>query len=373
MDVDLSAPNTYNVSATVERQLTSRLVASAGYVLSHSDNLVTDGGDTTATSYGLDVNAYSGDLIQHPLFSSAGAYTGSGTQNRLNTSFGAITYATNGPRSNYSAFVTALRGRFSDRGFVTASYTLSNSKDNWYHYPGGLWQNFYSYSPWDARHRISLGTSYDLPGVHGGAGFVGRLTGGWQLGGTVILQSGNPFTVYTGQSLSISTTASDGQPLTSANYAAETAAGNLRLNSGSGDFNADGNNFDYPNVSSYSTKKSRSDFIAGVFPHCAGSNLDNCGPFTLPSVGQEGNEAQNLFRNPGFARTDASLHKITHFHERMDVDVRVDAFNLFNRVNLGGVDANAQDGNFGQSTSLAGNGNGAGNPRNFQGAVRLSF
>ena len=62
---------------------------------------------------------------------------------------------------------------------------------------------------------------------------------------------------------------------------------------------------------------------------------------------------------------DAQLYP--KIKERLDLDVRVDAFNLFNRVNLGGVDTNAQDGNFGQSTGLSAN------PRNFQGAIKLSF
>ena len=367
VDVNLSSPNTLNWSVAVERQLTPKLVASLGYVGSHSDNLVTGGGNTGSTSYGLDVNAFNGDLLQHPNFANDGTYTGTGTQTRLNTSFGALTYATNGPRANYNAFIAAVKGRFLERGFITASYTLGNSKDDWYYYPGSAWQNYYAPSPWDVRNRLSVGATYDLPGVQSHGSFVSRATSGWVLSGTVVLQGGVPFTVYTGQSLSINPIASDGQKLTQANYAAELAAGNLQYNPGSGDFNADGNNFDYPNVSSYKTKNSRSDFIAGLFPHCAGSNLNNCGPFSLPTFGQEGNEQQNQFRNPGFAETDASLHKVTKIKERLDLDVRVDAFNLFNRVNLGGADTNAQDGNFGQSTGLSAN------PRNFQGAIKLSF
>ena len=367
VDVNLSAPNTYNWSVSAERQITAKLTGSVGYVGSHSDNLVTGGGNTTSTSYGMDVNAFDGDLLQHPNFGPGGNYLGSGTQTRLNTSFGALTYATNGPRSNYSAFIAEVRGRFATRGFLTASYTLGNSKDNWGIYPGARWQNYYSPSSWDVRNRVSVGASYDLPGVHRGLGFAGRLTDGWTLSGTVVLQDGNPYTVYTGQSLSVNTVASDGQTLTQANYASELAAGHLRYNPGSGDFNGDGNNFDYPSVSSYTTKRDRSTYIAGVFPHCAGSNLNNCGAFTLPGVGSEGNELQNQFRNPGYAQTDATLHKLTRVRESVVLDLRIDAFNFFNRVNLGGVDTNAQDSNFGQSTSLSGN------PRNFQGAVKLSF
>jgi hypothetical protein len=82
------------------------------------------------------------------------------------------------------------------------------------------------------------------------------------------------------------------------------AAGHLQFNPGSGDFNADGDNLDYPNVSSYHTGHQRKDFLVGVFPRCAGGNLNGCGPFTLPQVGSNGNEKVNQFNNPGFAETD---------------------------------------------------------------------
>ena len=61
------------------------------------------------------------------------------------------------------------------------------------------------------------------------------------------------------------------------------------------------------------------------------------------------------------------MNKVTAINERFSLDLRVDAFNFFNRVNLAGVDSNGQDSNFGASTSIAGN------PRNFQISARLNF
>ncbi|MBN9617285.1 MAG: collagen-binding protein [Acidobacteriales bacterium 59-55] len=367
VDVNLSSPNTYNYSVALERQITSNMTASVGYVGSHSDNLVTNGGSTNATSYGMDVNSFAGDLIQHPNFDGNGNYTGSGTQTRLNTSFGALSYAMNGPRSNYNAFIATVRGRFANRGFLTSSYTRATSKDNWQNYPLAQFDQYYGPSPWDVRNRFSLGSSYELPGLNQGSGLLGRVSSGWTMSGTVILQSGVPYTVYTGQALSINTIASDGQPLTSSNYSAEAAAGHLQFNPGSGDFNGDGDNLDYPNVSSYHTGHTRKDYLTGVFPRCSAGNLNGCGPFTLPAVGSNGNEKVNQFNNPGFAETDFTLKKVTRITERFTLDLRVDAFNLFNRVNLGSVDSNAQDSNFGTSTSISAN------PRNFQLAGRLNF
>ena len=40
---------------------------------------------------------------------------------------------------------------------------------------------------------------------------------------------------------------------------------------------------------------------------------------------------------PGFAETDASLSKDTSITERLRLQLRFEFFNMFNRVNLGGV------------------------------------
>jgi hypothetical protein len=76
----------------------------------------------------------------------------------------------------------------------------------------------------------------------------------------------------------------------------------------------DGDNLDYPNASNYHISTNRKSYINGVFPQCSGGNL-NCGGFSVPQVGQEGNEKQNQFRNPGFAETDLTIKKITNLTE----------------------------------------------------------
>lgn len=344
IDVNLSAPRTLNWSATVERQLTRTMVASLGYVGSHSGNLVIGGGNENNTSYGTDVNIYSGDLIQHIQCNEGdGTNSCSGVQTRLNTSFGSINYATNGARSNYGAFIAAIKGRFMERGFLTASYMRSSSNDDWQTYPGVYpYDRYYGPSNWNAPNRFSLGWSYELPGMNQGNGFAGRVTSGWNLSGATILQSGTPFTVFTGAAFHAQLI-DPTQPATPSN---------LTLASDSGDFNADGDNFDFPDVSSYKQPTSRTAYKSGLFPHCAGGNLDQCGPFSLPALGTEGNEKTNQFHNPGYAQSDFSLSKTTNIAERFSLELRGDFINGFNRPNLNGVDTNAQDGtNFGTSTS----------------------
>jgi hypothetical protein len=62
------------------------------------------------------------------------------------------------------------------------------------------------------------------------------------------------------------------------------------------------------------------------------------------------------------------VKKITSIAEHFSLELRFDAFNLFNRVNLNGVDANYGDAsaNFGTTNSNL-------PPRNMQLGARLTF
>lgn len=341
VDGNLKSPFTMNYSLAVERQITPGFVASIGYVGSHSGNLIAGGGNTGATSYGNDVNAYAGDLIQH-ITCDASTNTCTGRQTRLNTSFGSINYAYNASLGNYSGLLIAARGRFVRRGFVTASYTYAHSLDDWQNYPLGFGiSRFYANSPYDVRHRLSVGASYDLPGDKVGNALTKRALGGWTLSGLSVLQTGVPFTVTTGAAFSAKLI-NPGLPPTAAN---------LAFAPGSGDFNADGNNNDYPNVVSYKQSRKRSDYHSGngVLASCPSGVLP-CGNFTLPAIGVQGNQTPNQFRNPGYADIDFTVKKTTTIRERINFELRLDVFNIMNRVNYQNVTTNLQDGNFGQST-----------------------
>jgi Carboxypeptidase regulatory-like domain len=348
--VNMSPQPTVTWSAGLERQLGANLVASLGYSGTHSWNLVIGGENPGNTSYGVDVNIFPGDLIQHPAFNSSGVWTGDGTQTRLNTSFGSITYAFNGARSNYYALIAAVKGRFARRGFLTASYTHSSAMDDWGNYPegyvatGGTSYNvsqYYSPSALNAPNRLSLGWSYDIPGINRSNGFIRRVTNGFNLGSTTILQSGNPFAVVNDNPLSLVDTT--GVTVTQANYASELAAGNLAFAANSGNYSADGDNFNLPDATSYSQKHNRKAYqYSGVVD----SGIVTHAQFAQPAfkaTGVEGNEKVNQFTNPGYADVDLTVKKTTAINERLSFQLRLDIFDLFNRVNLNGVDANYGD------------------------------
>lgn len=326
VNVNLTAPTTFNYAATLEHRLFGDIVGSVGYAGSRSYDLITGYGQTGNTSYGIDVNRYAGDLLIH----------NSTTPTRLNPSFGAINYAENAANASYNALVLDVRGHAVKNIFFDASYTHSHSYDDTQVYPtfGNLSQ-YYSPSAWDAPNRFSLLFSVPLPGYHNGRGFVGRVLSGWSITGTSVAQSGNPFTIYTTLGPSLV---------------------NGKLNLG-GDYNADGFNLDYPNVSTYQLPNSRQAYLNGLIPASI---------ISIPAPGTEGNEKPNQYRNPGFFETDASLLKDTVITERLSLQLRFEFYNLFNYANLNGVDSNMADGTFGKSTSQA-------NPRWMQVGARITF
>lgn len=62
-------------------------------------------------------------------------------------------------------------------------------------------------------------------------------------------------------------------------------------------------------------------------------------------------ERQSLFREPNFAETDAAIYKNNKIRESVNFQFRFEIFNLFNRPNLGFIDADALDSNFGKVTT----------------------
>ncbi|MBB5059336.1 hypothetical protein HDF16_004059 [Granulicella aggregans] len=347
---DLKSPYTVNFNLAFDRQLTPGFVISLGYAGSHSSNLISAGGNTNNTSYGNDVNIFNGDLIQHinckitPATDATQASSScSGVQTRLNSSFGNINYSYNTSVANYSGLIASARGRFTRRGFLTASYTWGHSLDDWQNYPVASPTNqFYANSPYDVRHRLSVGASYELPGGQFGNALGRRALGGWTLAGITVLQTGTPFTVSNGAAFQAQ--------LININLPA--TADNLRFAPGSGDYNADGDNNDFPSVTSYKQSHNRNAYHTGlgVLGACPGAVLP-CGDFVLPAIGTLGNERPNQFRNPGYADYDFTIKKVTSIKERFNLELRLDTFNLFNRVNYQGVDSNVQDGALGQSGS----------------------
>jgi hypothetical protein len=132
------------------------------------------------------------------------------------------------------------------------------------------------------------------------------------------------------------------------------------------DYNADGVTNDRPNAPTWDADKianrSHAELLKGIF------TLSDC---SAPGLGGRGTLGRNTYLNPGLADTNFSLARnfgIPWFtrSEPANLQVRADAFNAFNRVNLGGVVSNMNSSSFERVTS-------AGVARRFQFGLRLSF
>jgi hypothetical protein len=339
---NLKSPKANIWSITFEQKVATNYSASVGYAGSHSYNVVGGGNQAGVVSYGQDINAFSGDLLTRaaPI--------------RLNSSFGSIAYTDNNRYGNYESIFFDFKGRLARQGFFDASYTHSSSKDDAGVYPAEATPStYYGPSPWDVPNRFSLTFNYQLPGVNNGNGAVERLTSGWGLSGTSIYQSGYPTMVYTNAPFLGVCASGSLSPCKSGNPA-------VAYQASSGDYNADGDNNDYPDAQNYHQGNSKTAFLNGVF---------TSGQFSVPaSFGNQGNEKANQFRQPNFIETDVNVYKITKLTERIDFQLRFEFFNIFNRVNLTAFDNNLANhaSTFGKATAQQ-------LPRNWQVGGRLTF
>jgi len=343
VDPNLTAPTNFNYSVTVEHQLPGNLVATIGYSGVHGHNLLANYGDVGNTTFSNNVNFLPGNLI-----------TNLGTPTGLNSSFGVINDEFNAARSTYNALIVDLRGRATHRLTFDVSYTRSASRDDTgigtngypsvYNANGNvLISPYMGPSNWDAPSRVSGFLHYDIPGLPTSHGVISRFTNGWSLNATNSIQTGTPFTVV------------NYLPFDLTSYQ-QFAAGNGPYTGG--DYNADGNNFDLPDVASYHYSTSRSAYLNGIF-----TPGQFTAPTTLPS---EGNEKVNQFRSPSFWDTDASLLKDIQFRERFRLELRFEFLNVFNHVNLLNVQNSMTAGNFGAATGQA-------QPRHLQVGARFTF
>jgi hypothetical protein len=90
---------------------------------------------------------------------------------------------------------------------------------------------------------------------------------------------------------------------------------------------------------------------------------------TFPTVTLPGN--YNFGDN--FNSQDLRLTKLFKWHERYELQIFAEGFNIFNISNLGGYSGNLLDPGFGQPTTRAGGTFGTGGPRAFQLGSRFSF
>jgi hypothetical protein len=93
----------------------------------------------------------------------------------------------------------------------------------------------------------------------------------------------------------------------------------------------------------------------------------NRSAFALPALGTFGDHVRNSVKGPSFWKADVALSRLFSFTSSQELEVRVEAFNLFNRFNWGNPNVNFSSGSFGRITAMAGD------PRILQFGVKYAF
>jgi hypothetical protein len=282
-----------------------------------------------------DINRFAGDLIVNK-----------GTLKRLNQNFADIQYGTSNGNSigNYgSATLTrridhglALRGIYTvgktldvysnaqslDSGSITSTTNIIQSQNI------GAQRGR---ADFDIHQQLAMDGTWMVPNNYNNA-LERNVLGGWQFGGVWILQTGLPFTVYTGAAFN---------PVFD-------SSGNVIGNTG-GNYNADGYNYDVPNVPSFGShlnSKHKKDYLTGLF---------TASQFPAPSLGDEGKLGRNTYDQLGYNNFDFTFTKFFStpwfFGEKMKIEAKGEVYNLFNRTNLTGVSSDLSSGSFGTSTN----------------------
>ena len=328
----LNQPRTNLWMLSVQKELFNNVVAEADYNGSHSDDLYIQ----------TDVNRFPGDLIINK-----------GSQTRLNSSFGPIIFGRTIGIADGHYGTLMLTKRMSHSWQLRGIFTFGKATDEMSSNDNGTNNGEaivnpldvpfqHGLSDFDISKRFTLDSLVLVPSV-----FQERLAkavlGGWRMSNILVLQGGLPFSVYTSAAFN---------PVLDAN-------GNVTgLKPGSGDFNADGYGYDFPNrpAANAVSTGSRSDFIKGFASASA---------FPIPALGVEGNSGRNTYWGPGLANLSSQFSKAVTF-ERYTLEFRADLFNVFNRVNLTQPTSDLSSGQFGLSTSQS-------IPRSAQFGLHLSF
>ncbi len=271
-----------------------------------------------------DVNRFAGDLLD-------------GKEDRINPNFSTLLFVTNGVDSIYHAATLEVRRNLSKQFSVQANYRWSKWLDTSSDTSTGQFADNSEpgkgaqdvdclrcergRSLFDIPHRFSAQLMW-TPHLGSGNALLTHVVNGWQIAAIITQQSGRPFSVWNG--------------------AASTAGGDYNRDGGGGAVG--GGFYDRPNApakGAVNTSFGKQDFLNGLFPASA---------FPAPAPGQSGTLGRNTFRGPKYSGVDLSFARIFSVLENKQIQLRFEAFNAFNQVNLYLPNADLSLSNFGKST-----------------------
>jgi len=251
---------------------------------------------------------------------------------------GTFRYSDDIGMSKYNAFQFKAQQRFSENLSSILSYTWSRTIDTssgWFDAENGIGgrpvQNYWDIddargtSSYDIPHIVTWATIWELPFGRGkrwlNEGSASWILGNWQLNWMLLARSGQPVTVVAG---------GDPANLGFTNYSRADLVGDPNMDNPTADrwFNVDA--------------------------------------FRAP-VNAFGNSERNLLRAPAFWNVDLGVQKNIPIGNDRELQLRVEAFNVFNHINMGNPDSNLASVNVGRITGMSGR------PRQIQFGMRVVF
>ena len=303
VDQNIVTAYSHFYSASIQREVFANTTASIEYTGSTGRNLY-DLADPNKPGLGL-------------------VYTGVGGANdRPNTQYTAFNTRGNRGQSQYHGVTFSLESRkLGNSGLqFTARYTLSQAKDNLSSTFSDSGNNFnlgyldafdpmldYGYAEFDVRHRVVFGGIWELPLFRNSTGATRTLLGGWQLNWLFTARSGIPFTVFD---------CTNGFTLC---MRAEDPVG-MAKNATDGPGTGSPNQFELLD-------------LTPIMPYAGGyvspiTGNSDFGPYPSDMT------KRDAFRGPGLWNVDASLSKRFRFGDHYAVQLRFEAYNLFNHANM---------------------------------------
>ncbi len=237
-----------------------------------------------------------------------------GRADRLNCQYGNVNFRGSDGVSNYNGITGSLESNnlFGTGIVITSRYTFSNSKDDLSTTFSEFGNNFnlgyldpfnpkldYGPSDFDVRHRFVTSIIYPVKYkfTNHAANYI---LGGWNVSSIITIQSGTPFSIFDcSNANAVCPRLLGGQSITFNGFSKLISANNYNF-------------IDLSKVTPISPTDPRGFNDEGPYP----SNMTT----------------RNSFRAPGNWNVDASLFKNFSVRERYGLQIRVDAFNLFNHA-----------------------------------------
>jgi hypothetical protein len=302
-----AVPVTYNMTVGLQNRLPENLVSNIAYVGAISNHQLQTL-NVNAVPFGADFLPQNQDptLVAQNPNAPLGSNALLSQFLRPYVGYGAISQDQFTGNTNYNALQATLRRSFSSGLFLNASYTWSKCMG----LQGTLRPDQYNhqalYAPCGTNVAQNLVINYVYPLPHfasylGNGGVTRAALNGWQVSGVTSFVSGTP------KGVGINISGISGQNIT-----------------GTPDY--------------------------GFVPVCIGNpkagtssspyNRINPSAFTVPAVGSLGLGCKpNIITTPGVNNFDMSLQKTFSFAERLNLDIRVEAFNVFNHTQFNGLNS----------------------------------